>query len=126
MKMSDEPTKACVRILTIESVVRYYFWHSLEIIIKKCINAISWAFGLINWCIARALARWFGVPILACWLYWFLNASKEAMSFEFFTINIIPMAALGCFILVAWFEVPYKERKILNSYSEYKEQNNDT
>ena len=120
--MGDEPTKACVRILTIEGMVRYYFCHSIDLIFTKFIDFIVWIYGLVNWCIARALARWFGIPILACWVYWFLNAPKENMSFEFFTINIIPMAVLGCFILVSWFEIPRKEREILNRYSEYKEQ----
>lgn len=122
----QEPTKACIRVLKTESIVRYYIWHTLDIMITKFVDCIVWVFNLVNWCIARALARWFGLPLLIYWLYWFLNSSEynmDNMSFEFFGTNMILMAILGCFILVSWFEVPYKERKILNSYSDYKEQN---
>jgi len=120
--MSDEPTKACVRVLTFEGMIRYYIWHALDIVLTKLIDGVVWVICLVNWCIARALARWFGIPVLIYWTYWFLSAPEDTMSFEFFTINIIPMAVLGCFILVSWVEVPRKERAILDRYSDYKEQ----
>lgn len=117
--MSDEPTKACVRVLKLESA-----WISL---LKFIVITIPFKIGhaafevmkffmtFINMCIVRSIMRWVGFPIAAYLMYLFILTNVKtdfALCMGYFAASV----TIGFVAFFCWAEIPYKEQKILFKY----------
>ena len=49
--MSDEPTKACIRVLKFENKVKYILFYPVSKFFKYTFKFIDWVVQFINWCI---------------------------------------------------------------------------
>lgn len=114
--MSD-PTKACIRVLRLEAKLRYILWYPCN----KLFKLFEFLFQYINWCIVRSAFRWIG-PVLLIYLGYIVrefvgdNPEPSQTSFIFVGGLIGAMVFVGCFVLISWVEVPYKEKEVINNH----------
>jgi hypothetical protein len=115
--MNDEPTKACVRVLRIESMMRYYIKKGIE----KIGNTFEFLIDYVNWCIVRAFMRWVGPPVAVYTFYLgVINTNyHNGISGSLFLLFMISTLS-GIFAVFSWMYIPYSEKQILNSYQRLK------
>ena len=124
--MSDEPTKACIRVLKFENKVKYVLFYPFVKIFKYLARFIDWLVQFINWCIVRAIVRWVGLPILVGLVYemytaltmkpTYINGAMDETPFVIIISCIILLVFIGGVVLACWVEVPRNEREVLTEY----------
>lgn len=127
--MSEEPTKACIRVLKLENKVKYVLVYPVIKFLQYLSRFINWLIQFINWCIVRAIMRWAGLFIIAGLLYEmtvalsmkpvYINGALDETPFVIFVSCIILLVFIGGVVLASWVEVPENERKILTEYKSW-------
>jgi hypothetical protein len=113
--MMAEPTKSCVRVLKFESAVRYYIKKFLLLLLFIPIAFCNFIDKYLNWCIIRAVVRWFGLPVSIIIITVLMNGDVKNNTDMVFILVVI-LSVILTFTLACWVEVPEREKEILKSY----------
>lgn len=129
--MSEEPTKACVRVLKFENKVKYVFFYPVFKFFKYFSLFVDWIVQFINWCIVRAIIRWFGLIVLAgiiCEMFIalntkpvYINGALDATPVAIAMICLLALVIVGWIVLHCWIGLPRKEEEILTEYHKWLE-----
>jgi len=121
--MMAEPTKLCKRVLRFESAVRYYIKKFLLLLLFIPMMVCNFIEKYLNWCIIRAVVRWFGFPVSFIIIMMLMkNGDIKNNTDTVFTLVVI-LSIILTFTLACWVEVPEREKEILRSYQGWN--NND-
>jgi hypothetical protein len=115
--MSDEPTKACVRVLRFEAKVRYALWYPFD----KFFSLLAFLCQYINWCIVRAAFRWLGILLTVLLIYYFVDIMINNPHPTSDVVNLVGVGMFitlfcGFFTFMSWVGVPYDEQRVIDDH----------